>query len=130
MTVITQRNKDPIDARYERLLDGGTKPTLAKLSLARIIAATAPRIWKDEKESRSAALRIEPSSFWQVEFGRGALAPSRGTRPRGPSGAREAGNVSEKRSGRGSRACYTLIRSPCAGRHAGDTETQINQIAK
>jgi hypothetical protein len=38
-TVITQNKKDPIYARYERLLDGGTKPTLAKLSLARMIAA-------------------------------------------------------------------------------------------
>ena len=82
--MITQRNKDPIHARDERLLDAGTKPTLAKLSLARIIAATALRIWKDEKESRSAALRIEPSSFWQVEFGRGALAPSRGLDPGAP----------------------------------------------
>ncbi len=49
-TVVTQRNKDPIHARYERLLDGGTKPTLAKLSLARMIAATTLRMWKDEKE--------------------------------------------------------------------------------
>jgi transposase len=49
-TVITQRNKDPIYARYERLLDGGTKPTLAKLSLARMIAATVLRMWKDEEE--------------------------------------------------------------------------------
>ncbi len=49
-TVITQHNKDPIHARYERLLDGGTKPTLAKLSLARMIAATVLRMWKDEKE--------------------------------------------------------------------------------
>ena len=49
-TVITQRNKDPIYQRYERLLDGGTKPTLAKLSLARMIAATVLRMWKDEKE--------------------------------------------------------------------------------
>jgi transposase len=48
-TVITQRNKDPIYARYERLLDGGTKPTLAKLSLARMIAATVLRMWKDEE---------------------------------------------------------------------------------
>jgi len=48
-TVITQRNKDPIHARYERLLDGGTKPTLAKLSLARMIAATVLRMWKDEE---------------------------------------------------------------------------------
>ncbi len=49
-TVITQRNKDPIHARYQRLLDGGTKPTLAKLSLARMIAATVLRMWKDEEE--------------------------------------------------------------------------------
>jgi hypothetical protein len=49
-TVITQRNKDPIYGRYERLLDGGTKPTLAKLSLARMIAATVLRMWKDEEE--------------------------------------------------------------------------------
>lgn len=48
-TVITQRNKDPIHARSERLLDGGTKPTLAKLSLARMIAATVLRMWKDEE---------------------------------------------------------------------------------
>jgi len=49
-TVITQRSKDPIHARYERLLEGGTKPTLAKLSLARMIAATVLRMWKDEEE--------------------------------------------------------------------------------
>ncbi len=49
-TVITRSNKDPIHARYERLLDGGTKPTLAKLSLARMIAATVLRMWKDEEE--------------------------------------------------------------------------------
>jgi transposase len=48
-TVITQRAKDPIYARYQRLLDGGTKPTLAKLSLARMIAATVLRMWKDEE---------------------------------------------------------------------------------
>ncbi len=49
-TVVTQRNKDAIQARYERLRDGGTKPTLAKLSLARRIAATLLRMWKDEEE--------------------------------------------------------------------------------
>ena len=43
-TVITQRHKDPIHARYERLQGGGTKPTLAKLSLARMIAATVLRM--------------------------------------------------------------------------------------
>jgi len=49
-TVITQRNKDPIYARYARLLGEGTKPTLAKLSLARMIAATVLRMWKNEDE--------------------------------------------------------------------------------
>ncbi len=49
-TVIIQRKKDPLYARYERLLEGGTKPTLAKLSLARAIAATVLRMWKDEEE--------------------------------------------------------------------------------
>ncbi len=49
-TVITQCKKDPIYQRYERLTDGGTKPNLAKLSLARMIAATVLRMWKDEKE--------------------------------------------------------------------------------
>jgi transposase len=48
-TVITQRTQDPIYARYQRLLDGGTKPTLAKLSLARTIAAMVLRMWKDEE---------------------------------------------------------------------------------
>jgi transposase len=48
-TVITQRYKDPIHARYQQLLHGGTKPTLAKLSLARMIAATVLRMWKDEE---------------------------------------------------------------------------------
>jgi transposase len=50
--VITQRNKDPLYPRYERMLAGGTKPSLAKLTLARIIAATVLRMWKDEEEYR------------------------------------------------------------------------------
>ncbi len=60
-SVIIQRNKDPIYGRYERLLDGGTKPTLAKLSLARMIAAIALRMWKDEKEydPRQASSSVE-----------------------------------------------------------------------
>jgi len=49
-TIVTQRNKDPIYERYQRLLDGGTKPTLAKLSLSRMIAATVLRMWKNEEE--------------------------------------------------------------------------------
>jgi hypothetical protein len=34
------------------MLAGGTKPSLAKLSHARIIAATASRMWNDEEEYR------------------------------------------------------------------------------
>jgi len=49
-TIVTQRNKDPIYERYQRLLDGGTKPTLAKLSLSRMIAATVLRMLKNEEE--------------------------------------------------------------------------------
>ena len=39
-----------IGRRWILDLDGGTKPTLAKLSLARMIAATVLRMWKNEEE--------------------------------------------------------------------------------
>ncbi len=52
--ILTDRNfafvKEVSAVADERLLDGGTKPTLAKLSLARMIAATVLRMWKDEEE--------------------------------------------------------------------------------
>ena len=48
-TVIQQGERDPIYARYQRLLDGGTKPPLARLSLARMIAATVLAMWKNEE---------------------------------------------------------------------------------
>jgi transposase len=57
-TVITQQSEDPMYARYARVLDGGTKPTLAKLSLARMIAATVLRMWKDEEEYDPRRTRI------------------------------------------------------------------------
>jgi transposase len=56
-TVITQRNKDPIYADYQRMLDSGIKPSLAKLTLARKIAATVLRMWKDEEEYRPEPVR-------------------------------------------------------------------------
>jgi hypothetical protein len=61
-TVITQRHKDPIYERYQRLLDGGTKPTLAKLSLARMIAATVLRMWKDEEEYDPERASLSPKT--------------------------------------------------------------------
>jgi transposase len=49
-TVSTQQERHPLRQYYEHLLAGGTKPNLAKLSLARKIAATALAMWKHEEE--------------------------------------------------------------------------------
>ena len=54
-TVITQRNKDPLYGLYRRLLEVGTKPNLAKLTLARKIAAIVLRMWKNEEIYRPEA---------------------------------------------------------------------------
>ena len=48
-TVIIQGSGTPIYADYERMLKNGIKPNLAKLTLARKIAATALRMWKDQE---------------------------------------------------------------------------------
>jgi transposase len=49
-TVVTQCETEPLRQDYERLLAAGTKPNLAKLTLARKIAATALSMWKSEEE--------------------------------------------------------------------------------
>jgi transposase len=51
-TVITQDKDGPAYNDYRRLLDAGTKPNLAKLTLARKIAAAVLRMWKDEEVYR------------------------------------------------------------------------------
>ena len=51
-TVITQRDKDPIYDSYQRMLEGGTKLNLAKLTLARTIAAIVLSMWKHEEAYR------------------------------------------------------------------------------
>jgi transposase len=48
-TVITQLESEPLRMDYERLLSQGTKPNLAKLTLARRIAATALAMWKKQE---------------------------------------------------------------------------------
>jgi transposase len=48
-TVIHQRRETGLAQGYRRQLDAGTKPSLAKLTLARRIAATALAMWKDEE---------------------------------------------------------------------------------
>jgi transposase len=45
-TVIGRGGGDPVYRHYERLLDGGTKPNLAKLTLARQIAAIVLAVWR------------------------------------------------------------------------------------
>lgn len=49
-TVIAQLAKEPLHEDYERLLKAGTKPNLAKLTLARKIAAIALSMWKSQEE--------------------------------------------------------------------------------
>jgi transposase len=49
-TVITKCPGHPLHQHYERMLSAGTKPNLAKLTLARKIAATALVMWKREEK--------------------------------------------------------------------------------
>jgi transposase len=48
-TVIAQLTEDPLHADYQRMLKSGIKPTLAKLTLARKIAATVLSMWKHQE---------------------------------------------------------------------------------
>jgi transposase len=59
-TVIQQHPDSPLRRDYERLLAAGTKPNLAKLTLARKIAATALAMWK-HKEAYDPAKNAKPS---------------------------------------------------------------------
>ena len=49
-TVITKLEREPLRQDYERLLAQGTKPNLAKLTLARKIAAIVLSMWKHQEE--------------------------------------------------------------------------------
>jgi hypothetical protein len=48
-TVIGQLPDNPLHVNYQRMLTAGTKPNLAKLTLARRIAATVLAMWKHEE---------------------------------------------------------------------------------
>lgn len=50
LTVIQQGGDEPLRLEYLRQLDGGTKPNLAKLTLARKIASTSLAMWKQQEE--------------------------------------------------------------------------------
>ncbi len=51
-TILTQALDDPLYHDYERLTEAGTKPNLAKLTLARKIASTVLALWKKEEPYR------------------------------------------------------------------------------
>ncbi len=63
LTVVTQLPNDPLHDHYQRLLDTGTKPNLAKLTVARRVAALVLRMWKDEKEYEPEKLRTKPQDI-------------------------------------------------------------------
>lgn len=50
MTVVTQLKDEPLHQDYQRLLAAGTKPNLAKLTIARKIAAIALSMWKSKEK--------------------------------------------------------------------------------
>jgi len=52
-TIIQQGKPQEIYADYARLLDCGTKPNLAKLTLARKIAAIVLHMWKEQEVYRA-----------------------------------------------------------------------------
>lgn len=57
-TVISQMGCDPLRGDYDRLLENGTKPNLAKLTIARKIAAIVLAMWKKEAPYRPEKQRM------------------------------------------------------------------------
>ena len=49
-TVITQLESEPLHQDYQRLITAGTKPNLAKLTIARKLAAIALSMWKSKEK--------------------------------------------------------------------------------
>ena len=49
MSVITQLPDDPLHAHYLRMIEKGIKPALARLTLARRMAATVLSMWKHQE---------------------------------------------------------------------------------
>ena len=55
-TIVTQRSEHPLRADYQRMLDGGTKPNLAKLTLARKAAMSKQQeVFDTVKHSKSSS---------------------------------------------------------------------------
>jgi transposase len=60
-TVISQLKAEPLHRDYERLIGAGTKPNLAKLTIARKIAAIALSMWKSKERYDSTKHRKQGS---------------------------------------------------------------------
>jgi len=60
-TIVTKRQADPLYEHYLQLTSAGTKPNLAKLTVARRVAAIVLRMWKDEKEYDPGKLKQQAS---------------------------------------------------------------------
>ncbi len=60
-TIVTRLDTDPLYEHYLRLTSAGTKPNLAKLTVARRVAAIVLRMWKDEKEYDPGKLKQQTS---------------------------------------------------------------------
>lgn len=56
-TIVSHLTSDPLHEHYQRLTSAGTKPNLAKLTIARRVAAIVLRMWKDEKEYNPSQLK-------------------------------------------------------------------------
>lgn len=57
-TVIVQRKERPLRAAPQRQIDGGTKPPVARLTLARRLATTALSTWKTQEVFDATKVKI------------------------------------------------------------------------
>ena len=51
-TALSCRRPNPLLDAYERIVEAGTKPNLARLTIARKIAAVVLAMWRTESEYR------------------------------------------------------------------------------
>ena len=57
-TVISRAEDEPLYRHYMKLLEGGTKPNLAKLTIARQLASIALSLWRNEEEYNPTKLEV------------------------------------------------------------------------
>jgi hypothetical protein len=60
-TVLAHSAKNPLREHYDWLLDNGTKPNLAKLTIARRIAAIVLAMWKAQEKYNPKKVHVPES---------------------------------------------------------------------